>query len=87
MMAKAHPNFVEHQLCVLNTLILSIYMYLKSTCYVNLLSKLSIFLRNGDGELLFSLYFRYTDFFLLQYNTIFFIPIKVPQGAMTNIHS
>jgi hypothetical protein len=23
----------------------------------------------------------------IQYNTIFFIPIKVPQGAITNIHS
>jgi hypothetical protein len=26
---------------------------------------------------------RYT----IQYNTIYFIPIKVPQGAITNIHS
>ena len=23
----------------------------------------------------------------IQYNTIFFIPIRVPQGAITNIHS
>jgi hypothetical protein len=24
---------------------------------------------------------------LIQYNTIYFIPIKVPQGAITNMHS
>ena len=31
--------------------------------------------------------FNKFDISSIQYNTIYFIPIKVPQGAITNIHS
>ena len=70
----------------------TISLKLKFTCYVNILSKLSIIFKEWRVIVLFLLQILYTYLFCyntIQYNAIqyFFIPIKVPQGAMTNIHS